>query len=400
MNNGEKYSVTAWEWLVWGVGMLLKIAFVAGIVGFIIYRVWFAPLKVDSRTVVVGPIAEEVMGTGTLEPKVSAIIGPRISGMITKVLVDQGDRVNKGQLLVTLYDDDLRQQVEIARADLAAMKASIDRADADIAAADPVAVQARATFGRTSRLFSQKIVSPDDFDKATQVRDVAEAQLKRAKMAKIEIEKQARKAEESLRYYQERLVDTKISCPFNGLVTRRQREPGDVVVPGGEILQIIATDPLWVSAWVDETAIKSVSVDQPVRVIFRATPDVSFQGTVTRIAPSIDRETREFLVNVTVRELPSSWAVGQRAEVYIQTARHETALGIPQAAVTWRDGKSGAFVDVAGRAGWRNITLGLLGAGDVEIAEGLASGDVVLWLGDPKKGPLSDGQAIVREGSL
>lgn len=400
MNDGKKIFVTAWEWVVWCVGVFLKLALVAGIVGLIIYRVRFAPLKVDSSVVVVGPIVEEVMGTGTLEPKVSAIIGPRIAGMITKVLVDQGDRVNKGQLLVTLYDDDLRQQVEIARADLAAIKAGIDRADADIAAAEPVAVQARLTFGRTSRLFSQKIVSPEDLDKATQVRDVAEAQLKRAKMAKIEIEKQARKAEESLRYYQERLVDTKISCPFNGLVTQRQREPGDVVVPGGKILQIIATDPLWVSAWIDETAIASVSIGQPVRVVFRSAPDVSYQGSVTRIAPSIDRETREFLVDVTVRELPSSWAAGQRAEVYIQTAKHETALAVPQAAVTWLEGKSGLFVDIGGRARWRNVTLGLRGVGDVEIVEGIASGDVALWLGDPRKGPLSDGQAILRGETL
>ncbi|MBF0407583.1 MAG: efflux RND transporter periplasmic adaptor subunit [Candidatus Riflebacteria bacterium] len=380
--------------------LILKLTVLLGILGFVVYRLRFAPVKVESKAVVMGPIVSEVLGTGTLEARISATIGPRIPGMITQVLADQGDKITRGQLLVTLYDDDLRQQVEIAKAELAAMKAGIERAGAEIAAFEPLVVMAKASFKRSSGLHSQKIVSNEDLDNATQQRDVAEAQLKRARLAKIEIEQQAAKAQESLRYYQERLVDTKISSPFDGLVVRRRKERGDVVVAGGEVLQIIATDQLWVSAWVDETAIASIAVDQAVRVVFRSAPETSYIGSVTRIAPSIDRETREFLVDVTVRNLPNTWAIGQRAEVFIQTARKETALLVPQQCISWQKGQPGLFVNHAGHAAWRNVTVGLRDGENVEIVKGLASDDVVIWLADAKTAPLTEGRAVLNGSGL
>jgi len=310
------------------------------------------------------------------------------------VLSDQGNRITKGQLLATLYDGDLREQVEIAKADLAATQAGVDRADADITSAEATATQVRAAYGRDAQLASKKFVSPEDLDKSTQQRDVAEALLKRARAAKVEIDRQVIKGEETLRYYQERLRDTKIVSPFDGLVVRRSREPGDIAVPGSEILQIISMDEMWVSAWVDETTMASLAVGQPARVVFRSRPEKLCSGTVARMAPLADRETREFLVDVTVNELPETWAVGQRAEVYIQTAQKDQALLVPQRAIVWQKGRSGLFVNQAGHAQWRNVTLGLRGAESVEVTEGLSAGESVIWLHDPKEKPLTEGRAV------
>lgn len=371
-----------------------KLAIVAAILGFVVYRLHFAPAPVDSRAAAMGQIVSEVMGTGTLEARVGATISPKISGLITQVLVDQGDRIAKGQLLATLYDGDLRQQVEMAKADLSATKAGLDLAAADIVSAQATAVRARALYTRSEALIPSGALSKDAFDAATQQRDVAEAQLTHAQVAKIEIERQVLKGEETLRYYQEQLGYTKITSPFDGLVTRRSREAGDVVVPGSEILQIISTEEMWVSAWVDETAMAGLSAGQPARVVFRSEPAKSYSGAVTRMAPLADRETREFLVDVTVKELPKNWAVGQRAEVYIQTARKDEALLVPQRAIIWQKGQPGLFVDHAGHAQWRNVILGLRGTESVEVTKGLTAGDLVVWprtLGD---GPLTEGRAV------
>lgn len=398
MSNSRSSLETVWKGFARVLVTGLKLAILAAAVGFAVYHFRFAPVAVESRPAVVGPIVSEVMGTGTLEARVSTSISPRVAGTITQVLVDQGDRIVKGQTLVTLYDKDLQQQVKIAQAELEAIRAGIERAGADIATCEPVAVQARTNYGRVSKLFSQKVISSADLDAAIQQRDVAEAQLKRARLAKVEIEQQARKAEESLRYHRERLADTSITSPFDGLVVSRRRDPGDVVVPGGEILQIISTDQLWVSAWVDETVIASVSANQDVRVVFRSDPGTSYHGKVTRIAPTIDRETREFLVDVTVRDIPSSWAVGQRAEVYIQTAGKQDAVLVPPQAISWRDTQAGLFVERAGRATWQAVTVGLRGADHVEIVQGLTPGDIVLWPADSKSGTLTEGRAVVRGG--
>ena len=371
-----------------------KLAVVAAVAGLVVYRMHFAPVAVAGGVAAVGPIVSEVMGTGTLEARIQATISPKISGLVTQVLADQGDPITRGQLLATLYDGELRQQVEMAKADLAATQAGVERTVADIASAEATAVQARASYTRDVELSSKGVTSREGLDAATERRDVAEAQLKRAQVAKVEIERQAIKAEETRRYYQERLADTRITSPFDGLVVRRSREPGDIVVPGSEILKIIATEQMWVSAWVDETAMSALAAGQSARVVFRSEPGKAYSGTVTRMAPLADRETREFLVDVTVKNLPAKWAIGQRAEVYIQTARKDEALLVPQQALLWRKGQPGLFVDHAGHAQWRSVALGLRGAETVEVAKGISVGERVIWPRDPKAAALTEGRAV------
>ena len=86
-----------------------------------------------------------------------------------------------------------------------------------------------------------------------------------------------------------------------------------MVVPGSSIFAVVATNELWVNAWVDESAMAVVRPKQPARVVFRARPAESLAGTVVRRSRETDRETREFLVDVAPTKLPADWSVGQRA---------------------------------------------------------------------------------------
>jgi HlyD family secretion protein len=159
---------------------------------------------------------------------------------------------------------------------------------------------------------------------------------------------------------------------------RRNLDPGNVVVPGSSILDMISTDQMWVSAWVDETAMGLLSVDQPARIVFRSSPETPLKGRVMRIAPKTDSETREFLVDVGVDLLPKIWAVGQRAEVYMETGRRNDVLLIPQRFIVWRDGQSYVMIDNAGKARWQKVSMGLRGRQNVEILDGLAEGQIVI----------------------
>jgi HlyD family secretion protein len=263
----------------------------------------------------------------------------------------------------------------------------------DIVRAEATAVLARSELTRVTQSRQSNAVSVTEVDQATEHNEVAVADTKRAQLAKVEAEKAVIKAEESLRYYQERLADTKIVAPFVGLVVRRSRDPGDIVVPGTAILDVISTDELWVSAWVDETAMGRLAVSQPARIMFRSAPDTSLPGKIVRLAPQTDRETREFLVDVSVEKLPQTWAVGQRADVYIETARRPDVLTIPQRLVSWRDGKAGVLVDNAGTAQWQNVSLGLRGRDNVEVTDGITA-DTVLISAPPGATLPRDGRAI------
>ena len=112
----------------WKYGRWLAVLMIAG---FVLYQMHIAPVTVQGVAPTRQAVVSEVMGTGTLEARISTTISPKIAGRISQTLVDQGDRVESGQLLVRLDDDELQQQVEIARANLEAAQAAIQRLNAD-----------------------------------------------------------------------------------------------------------------------------------------------------------------------------------------------------------------------------------------------------------------------------
>jgi RND family efflux transporter MFP subunit len=359
-----------------------------------VYWLKFKPVPVMAHTVANGELRGEVMGTGTLEARIKTTISPRILERLAEVFVDQGDTVKAGQLLARLDNAELRQQAAVAWASQAATRASVERISSDENRAKAVLQQARLQHKRLAELVADKAASQEELDKATADLSVAEADLKRSQSSITEVQKQALSAEKNLRLREEQLSFTEMHSPYDGLVVRRDRDPGVVVVPGSSILQLIDTREIWISAWVDETAIAELAVGQPARVVFRSEPDHSYPGEVARLGREVDKETREFLVDVRVQKLPVNWAIGQRAEVFIETGRKPGAVAIPQKFLLWREGKPGVFVNDHGRARWRNITLGLYGQQDVEVTTGLSADDQIVKPSTGPKQPLEDGQAV------
>jgi RND family efflux transporter MFP subunit len=391
----------AGEWVkirrrLWSAG---QVVIVLGIVGAVVYWAQFAPLPVSVHVVQRGEIVAEVMGTGTLESHISATVSPKISGLITEVAIDQGDRVQRGQVLVRLHDADLGRQVEVAQSSVAAAQAAVSRQEADLARAVAVLDLARYDFDVIQNLLQQGTGSATEFEDARKTLRVSEAELARAEAALAEARKQVIAAEKTLEFQKAKLADTVVSAPFDGLIARRDRDPGDVIVPGSSVLLLVATDEMWISAWVDESEMGRLSVGQPARVVYRSEPQRAYPGEVARLGREVDRETREFIVDVRVRELPPNWAVGQRAEVYIETGRTADAVRLPTHLIVWRNGQSGTFVDGAGRAVWRPLQLGLRGRELVEIAEGLSASERVIAPADAKSDGLKPGQRITSEAS-
>ena len=377
--------------------LLARVSFkwlvLALLISFAVYRMKFAPLPVLAHQVATGPVVAEVMGTGTLEARVKTTISPRIQERLAQVLVDQDDRVAAGQVLARLDDGELKQQVAVAMAALAGAQATVERVKTDEARALAVLKQAQLDHKRSSDLLTNQISSQSDFDKAVERLNVAEADVKRSQAAIVEAEHQVVTAERTLAYQMERLSFTQIVSPYDGLIVRRERDPGGVVVPGSAILELISTNAIWVSAWVDETAGARLATGQPARVVFRSEPAKSHPGEVARLGRETDRETREFLVDVRVKTLPENWTVGQRAEVYIETGRKQSTLALPLRFLSWRGGEPGAFVIEQGKAQWRELKLGLRGLESVEVAGGLAAGAVVCKPREANQ-PLTDGQRV------
>jgi len=352
------------------------------------------PMAVDRHVAASGTVVREVMGTGTLDARTRATVGAKIAGRMAELGADQGDLVKKDQVLARIDDTDLRRQVSAAEAVWRAAQSSIVRAKADQTRAQAVLDQAQRDRTRLEPLREANIASLDSLEQAGERLAVAQAELGRAAAAIVETEQQAAAAEETVRMYQARLAEATLAAPFDGLVVRRVREVGDVVVPGTAVMTVVATDTLWISTWVDESAMGSIAVGQAARIVFRSDPGKGSRGEVLRIGREVDRESREFLVDVRIADPPVQWAIGQRAEVFIQTGATEAAVRLPSQLLRTRDGVVGTWIDERGTAVWRPLQIGLRGLDAVEVTAGLAAGESVVT---PTGGPtatLSDGQRI------
>jgi HlyD family secretion protein len=332
------------------------------------------------------------MGTGTLEAKVQTVVSTKIPGRILEVLVDQGDVVRSGQPLLRLDDSEFRQQVEIARSSLDAARATVERMQADASRSAAILEQSRIEYRRRESLFTSKSIAANEIDKRKEEMRVAEADVEKTKAAVVEARKNLVVAQNTIDYHLARLGDTLISAPFEGLIVRRDRDPGDVVVPGTSIFLLISMQHMWVRAWVDETEMQQVAREQPAKVVFRAEPATVYRGKVARIGRETDRETREFLVDVEVEQLPRNWSVGQRADVFIQSAHKDSATTVIPKAILRKQGEFGVMVDRDGRAAWQPVKVGLRGRERAEILDGLSMGDIVVL--PPGPDPIPEGRRI------
>jgi len=371
------------------------IALLAIVVGFVLYDRFWRPAPVEAIEIQPATLAVEVSGTGRLDAHLSAVVSTKIQGRIEHIEFDQGDAVGAGQVICRLDDADLQRQVEISEASVEVARAAITRAEAEQTRADVAQALAEREAQRIRDAAERGGVSASELDRVVQQAAIAAADAARADAALLEARQQLVVAEGTLELHRAQLDETIIVSPFDGIVARRDRDPGDVVVPGSSIVLLVAPEELWVSAWVDEIAIAWLEAGQPARTVFRSEPGREYAGRVARVGLEVDPETREFLVDVALDALPHQWAVGQRAEVYITTESRHDALAVPGAYLTARAGESGVFVVADGRARWRPCEIGARTRDRIEILSGVEAGDrVIRPIGDTDVPPLRPDQRV------
>jgi HlyD family secretion protein len=368
----------------------MLIAVIAGI----IWYVRSQPTLVNRHIVNTGPVVRSVMGTGTLEARIRTTVSPKISGRIAEVLVDQGSVVKAGELLVRLDGEDLEQQVRMAKAVISTSEATFGRFRAEIEQSKSIYAKTESDIVRTQKLIVANSVSQSELDQAREAFELAKSGLLKAEANLLEAEQQVALNRETLKFQEARLTDSLLIAPFDGLVIGRERDAGAIVVPGSPILQLISLDELWVSAWVDETEMDQLKAEQPAKIVFRSQPSTAFDGAVARLGKQSDRETREFIVDVRALKLPETWAIGQRAEVFIETARVDEVVWVPSSFLSKQGDESGVYIQDSTVAKWRPLKLGIEGRDTTEVREGLSSGEVVIKPAEPIT-KLRDGSRVL-----
>lgn len=350
------------------------------LLGAVAFAIWFRlgrpvaarPLRVERGTVVL-----EAFGRGTIESQREAAVGFDLVGRLSEVLVDEGDRVSLGQELARLETSQAEADLRLAKTGISAARASLERLAADEKRARALVSAAERDSQRTSALSATGVVSAQQKDDASDRLRVARADLDRVLAQRAEATRGIDVAASGAKQKQVAMVRATLLAPFEGLVTRRLREPGDTVTVGSTVLRIVDPTQTYVRAAMDESVLHDLSTDQRGWLWFPGAAE-PVPGKVTRIAWEADRQTHEVFAELTPDKLERRVAIGQRVDARVELARKENALRVPIAAIL-RDG-SGAYVlvDRSGRVTLERPRFGISGREHVEVIEGLAEGDTLL----------------------
>ena len=313
--------------------------------------------------------------------------------MLLSELVE-GMHVKAGQVLARLDDATARDQVRVAKSQVAASQALASQTEVEHA-------NAERDLARTQALYARHLVSQSDMDAATTKEASLKAALESARQ-------QAGVAQNNLDLDQQYLDDTVIRAPFGGVVVSKDAQPGEMISPnsagGGNTRTGIATlvdmNSLEIEVDVNEAYIGRVHPGQQVDAVLDAYPDWHISGHVVSIIPTADRDKATVKVRVGFdkldpRILPQMsiqvWFLGDDAGAAdgTQAAR----VQIPQAAVHKDGATPYVFMYGDGRVERRAVKLGAVTGDDVEVLAGIGAGEKVIVSSDK---PLSEG-ARVRE---
>lgn len=340
-----------------------------------------------------GSVADELVTTGTIESEAQADIVPETNGVVTRILVEEGDRVRRGQVLAVIANPSL--------------DANADRAEIELARARRAVEQARS-------LHASGALSDQELDDAEAAWQTAQATYEEATRTR---------------------GFTQVRSPIDGTVAIREVRLGEVA-GGKRAFQVVDLDRLRVVVRLPEKDLPRVRPGQPVRLEGAYDPDATATGRVQRVSPVVDPTTGTVRVTIAVDrpdDGPPRVRPGQYARVRIEVDRHDDVLTIPKQALVWVDGEPVAWTveeappEEQGEAGapdeaadedddgpgllarlfgreaaaeeaeeapdpWAGVprrvakrhrlTLGYTDAERVEVVEGLAEGDLVITAGN------------------
>jgi RND family efflux transporter MFP subunit len=305
-----------------------------------------------------------------------AAVSSKSTGRLTFLGVEEGSRVKKGQILASLENEDL-----IAARNQAV--AQVNQAKADLGTATAEMVDAELQYRRYQTLVAQDLIPKQDFDTAF-------ARYKKGQAGVAAAQARIKVAQAGLANTQASLEYSYIRGPFDGVVTTKYAEVGEVVAPFGAaanaraaVVTMADLNSLMVEVDVAESNLDKVRLGQPCEISLDAIPDRRFAGEVHMIVPTADRTKATVLTKVKFLEtddriLPEMSAKVAFLSQPLEPGERQPRLTIPKAALVTREGRSYSYLVTGNRVKLVPITVGLTLNDLVEIASGLKEGDRVV----------------------
>jgi RND family efflux transporter MFP subunit len=315
--------------------------------------------------------------SGYVTARRAATVSAKVTGKVVEVLVEEGMKVKEGQVLARLDDSNVKAGLGESKAQLAAAQAALDETKAQL-------VNAEKEYERQSALAAQKIASASDLD-------TAEANMKALRAHLKQLETQIEVADKDVTVWQQQMDDMVIRAPFDGVVTTKDAQPGEMISPisaGGGftrtgICTVVDMSSLEIDIDVNESYINRVEAGQPVEATLDAYPDWKIPCKVIAIVPTADRQKATVKVRVGFDKLDPRILPEMSAKVAFREAAGapttaSRAVIVPKSAVQNQDGHDIVFVIQNGRAERRVVTVSDTQKDDDVLSAGVSAGEKVI----------------------
>ena len=356
--------------------------------------VWIArpkPLKVLVAPVARGAVAATVANTraGTVDACNRARLSPPLGGQIARLPVKKGDAVKTGDVLLELWNEDLRAQLALQQRDRVAAQARTRQA---CVTAEVAAKEAR----RALSMREQKLISEEQADKSAGEADSQAAACSAAR-------ENAKVSDARVDVANANLDRTILRAPFNGVIAEINGEVGEFVtpspvgIPTPPTVDVVDTSCLYISAPIDEVDAPAVRAGQKARITLDAFPGRKFPGFVRRVAPyvlDVEKQARTVEIEAEIENPQANNLLpGYSADVEVILDIRENVLRVPTQAL--KDKRVLVLDEAAGVLRQRDVTPGVSNWEFTEVLKGLSEGDLVVLSVD-REG-VRDGVAAVRE---
>jgi HlyD family secretion protein len=359
---------------------------------------WFnRPKAAEVRTVVVQESAAGgdrtlLNASGYVTARREATVSSKVTGKVIEVLVEEGMKVEAGQILARIDASNVEKSLSLAQAQAESMRKSLAETRANLE-------QAEREFKRVTQLAQIKIAAQSELDRAE-----AEAKSLRARLERQEADVTV--SEHEVAVWKQQLDDTIVRAPFAGIVVAKNAQPGEMISPmssGGftrtGICTIVDMSSLEVEVDVSESYINRVESDQPVEAVLDSYPDWRIPAKVIAIIPTADRQKATVKVRVGFVKLDPRILPDMGVKVAFQRASTPAAepttarnITLPQAAIRQREGKDIVWVVRDGKAERRAVTTGSTRGDEVVVTAGVNGGEKVVIEGFDN---LADGAKVM-----
>ncbi len=331
-------------------------------------------------------IANSLSIAGQFSPYQNVELHAKVAGYIRNIYVDIGDHVHQGQVLAVLEIPELVAEVDEAKASVHHAEEEILRAQSDVsrAEADNVALHANAVRLVNTDKARPGLIAQQELDDATAKDRASQAQVDAARSSLAAAKQQLAVAKANQQHYSALSDYSRITAPYDGVVTWRFSDTGALVQAGTSntsglpIVTVAEIDVLRLRIPVPESLTSKVRIGDSADVHVQATGE-HFTGKVTRFTDSLDPSTRTMQVEIDVPNPNYHLQPGMYADVRLSANSVSNALTVPIEAIQRTDNKTSVLmVDAQNRVQSREVQVGVESSNNVEILAGLSEGDRVI----------------------